>query len=72
MVVDFISDHRVLYVSLTCLRPNHVRKLINVGSLTLINEGSLVLDLDNIDISSEYALMLMCLLNNMMIQCLVF
>ena len=30
-----------------------VRKLINFRSLNRISEGSLVLDLDNIDISSE-------------------
>ena len=53
MVSDFISDHRVLHVSLTCMRAHPVRKLINFRSLNRINEGSLVLDLDNIDISSE-------------------
>ena len=53
MVSDFISDHRVLHVSLTCMRAHPVRKLINFRSLNRINEGSLVLDVDNIDISSE-------------------
>ena len=53
MVSDFISDHRVLHVSLKCMSSHAVRKLINFRSLTRINEGSLVLDLDNIDISSE-------------------
>ena len=53
MVSHFISDHRVLHVSLKCMSSHHVRKLINFRSLNRINEGSLVLDLDNIDISSE-------------------
>ena len=53
MVSDFISDHRVLHVSLKCMSSHPVRKLINFRSLNRINEGSLVLDLDNIDISSE-------------------
>ena len=53
MVSDFISDHRVIHVSLKCMSSHPVRKLINFRSLNRINEGSLVLDLDNIDISSE-------------------
>ena len=53
MVSDFISDHRVLHVSLKCMSSHPVRKLINFRSLNRINESSLVLDLDNIDISSE-------------------
>ena len=53
VVSDFIGDHRVIHVSLKYMSSHPVRKLIHFRSLNRINEGSLVLDLDNIDITEN-------------------
>ena len=53
IVSDFISDHRVLHASITCVRAHPLRKQIQVRALRRINDVALNDDLAGIEIDTE-------------------
>ena len=53
LVSDFISVHRVLHVSLQCIRPHPVRKQIAVRAIRRIKDDAIVKDLDKFSIDQR-------------------